>query len=114
MTTPSDSSTSPTDEPERQDLKTLKKRYEELNKKKIRAETERASSERRLAELQRKARARYGTDDLEALRAKLDEMRAENERRRSAYQAHLDAIEAQLDEVEAAHEAARAEGEGEA
>ena len=95
---------------EQQDIRTLKRRYEELNKKKIRAETEKATSERRLAELQAKARAQYGTDSLEELQARLEEMKAENERRRSAYQAHLDAIEAELEAVEQAHREAAEEG----
>lgn len=93
-------------------MRTLKRRYEELNKKKIVAETEKAASERRLSELQAKARAQYGTDSLEELQTRLEEMKAENERRRSAYQAHLDAIEARLEEVERAHREASATAEG--
>ncbi len=104
MSIPGNNSTE--DGVERQDIHTLKRRYDELNKKKIRAETEKASSERRLAELQRKARDRYGTDDLDALREKLEAMKVENERRRREYQEHLDGIEAKLQEVEAAHQEA--------
>jgi chromosome segregation ATPase len=99
MTTPGDESA--------QDMQALKRRYEELHKKKIRVETEKASSERRLRDLQRKARDLYGTDDLDELRARLDQMRAENERRRRDYQEHLDQIEARLQQVEAEHAAAR-------
>lgn len=85
-------------------METLKQRYEQLNRMKIRIEAERANSEKRLAELQDKARRLYGTDDLEALRLMLEEMRAENERRRAAYQEHLDTIERDLAEVEANHQ----------
>jgi chromosome segregation ATPase len=92
-------------------MATLKKRYEELNKKKIRVETERASSERRLRELQRKARDLYGTDDLDELRQRLAQMKEDNERRRRQYQEHLDQIEARLDQVEAEHQASLEEPE---
>ncbi len=84
-----------------QDMATLKKRYEELNKKKIRVEAEHASTERRLRELQRKARDTYDTDDLDQLRQKLADMTHENETRRAAYQTHLDDIEDKLAQVEA-------------
>ena len=91
----------------KQDIKALRKRYEDLNKKKIRAETEKSTAERRLEELQSKARERYGTDDLDALRRQLAEMQTENERRRSEYQTHLDDIETRLAEVEASHQDAQ-------
>lgn len=74
-------------------------------------ETERASSERRLRELQRKAREQYGTDDLEELRQRLAQMKEDNERRRRQYQEHLDEVEAQLAQVEAEHQASLEEGE---
>lgn len=86
-------------------METLRQRYEALNKQKIRIEAERANSEKQLTELQERARRLYGTDDLETLRRKLEEMRAENERRRSEYQAHLDDIERDLAAVEAEHQA---------
>lgn len=85
-------------------METLRQRYEALNKQKIRIEAERANSEKQLTELQERARRLYGTDDLETLRRKLEEMRAENERRRSEYQAHLDDIERDLAAVEAEHQ----------
>ncbi len=87
-------------------METLRKRFEKLNRQKIRVEAERANSERQLAELQEKARDLYGTDDLEALREKLSAMRAENERRREDYQAHLDKIEGDLAAIEASHQEA--------
>lgn len=90
-------------DPEQQDLKTLRKRYEELKNRKIRAETEKASAERRLEELQQRARKLYGTDDLSELRTKLADMKADNERRRRDYQLHLDDIETKLREVEQAY-----------
>ena len=42
----------------------------------------------------------HGTDDLDALRGKLEDMKAENERRRAAYQAELEKIEAALADAE--------------
>ncbi len=45
-------------------------------------------------------RAAWGTDDLDELQKKLQEMTAENERRRAEYQHHLEKIDADLADVE--------------
>jgi hypothetical protein len=92
--------------PERQDIEQLKRRYDELNTKKIQAKTKRDESERRLAELKRQAREQFGTDDITDLKKKLEDLTADNERRRAEYQQHLDGIEGELDRVVAAHKAA--------
>jgi len=81
----------------------LGRRYQALRERRIKAEAERESSERRLADLKREAREKYGTDDVAKLQAMLEEMQAENERKRAEYQRHLDGIEERLAAVEAAH-----------
>jgi hypothetical protein len=50
--------------------------------------------------LKKEAREKYGTDDLNTLREKLDAMKAENEEKRMNYQAELDRIETELKSVE--------------
>jgi hypothetical protein len=87
-----------TDEP--QDIETLKKRHRELDRKKTTAEANQRSAEDQLAKLKDEAKEKYGTDDLEELRQKLDEMKQQNIQKRRAYQAHLDQIENKLQEIE--------------
>jgi hypothetical protein len=83
-----------------QSIEELKKRYDQLNKRKIQAETNLGHANRQLDELKRDARDNYGTDDLGELQSKLAEMKAENERKRAAYQTSLEQIETRLAEVE--------------
>lgn len=78
----------------------LQERFQELKDKKTRAEADRDHAEQRLAELKEQARATYGTDDVDELKEKLAQMKAENERKRREYQQHLDRIEAELSAVE--------------
>lgn len=84
----------------RQTIERLTQRYNQLNTKKIEAETNLKSARKQLEELQKEARETYGTDDLDALKQKLAEMEAENEKKRADYQATLDRIETDLDAVE--------------
>lgn len=79
----------------------LQARWERLNRKKIEYERDLENSQKSLDDLRRQARENYGTDDLAALREKLDEMRRENERKLTEYHDHLASIEARLEEVEA-------------
>ena len=95
------------------DIEALRKQYENLNKKKITAEANLTTSTQTLENLKKQAQEKYGTDDLDQLRAKLEEMRMENERKRAEYQEHLSAIETQLAEVEA-NQAKIAHGESQA
>jgi chromosome segregation ATPase len=85
-----------------QTIEQLQKRYEGLNNRRIRAESDLANAKRQLDALQQEAREKYGTDDVAQLRQKLAEMKAENETKRSTYQADLDRIEAELQQVEQA------------
>src|SRR4030095_10500343 len=86
-----------------QDIGALGQRYDELRTKKIAAHTNLETSTQNLEGLKRLAREKYGTDDLEALRAKLEEMKDENNRRLADYDRHLATIEQQLSQVEAEH-----------
>jgi DNA repair exonuclease SbcCD ATPase subunit len=92
-------------------LEELRKRYDELQQRKIRAEADREGAQKRLDELKEEARATYGTDDIEELKKKLSEMKAENERKRAEYQAHLEKIERDLAEVESRFDSDDLEGE---
>ena len=81
-------------------IEQLRKRFEDLKEEKITAGANYENARKQLDEHKATARTEYGTDDLEALRAKLKEIEAENERKRSDYQAHLDKIDADLKEVD--------------
>lgn len=94
----------------KQSIDELQKRYQNLNNQKVVAETQLKSAQERLDELKKEARERYGTDDLDQLRAKLKEMQEDNERKRAQYQVDLDKIEADLAEVEQNYETADAKG----
>ena len=85
----------------KQTIDQLKQRYEKLNADKIRAGAQLESAEKHLAQLQQQAREEFGTDDLDELRTKLQQMQDENERRRAAYQASLDQIDVELEAVAA-------------
>lgn len=86
--------------PTAQTIEDLRKRHEKLNEDKITARTNYDNARKQLEDEKAKARTEYGTDDLDALRAELKKMEAENERKRSEYQAHLDKIDADLKEVD--------------
>jgi len=83
-----------------QDIDTLKGRYDELREAQITAAANLKTAESQLAKLRAQAKATYGTDDLAALKAKLEEMTADNERKRNEYQSALDKIEADLGTIE--------------
>lgn len=83
-----------------QTIEQLQQRYQELNRKKIQAETQRDNAKARLDELKTKAKRDYGTDDVAELQKKLNEMIADNARKRAKYQEDLDKIETELAEVE--------------
>jgi uncharacterized coiled-coil DUF342 family protein len=95
-----------------QTIEQLNKRYKELNDKKVEADTKLRMTRDQLDDLKRKAREIYGTDDLAALRAKLEEMKTQNEEKRAAYQTELDRIEADLAQVEEKFAAAEAGTKG--
>lgn len=81
-------------------IEALRERYDKLNTQKIQTEANLKTSEDALALLRKEAREAWGTDDLDELQKKLEEMTQENERRRVEYQQHLEKIAADLVEVE--------------
>lgn len=83
-----------------QSIDELKQRYTVLHERKIKAGATLEHAKEQLEKLQKQARELYGTDDVEALRAKLAAMETENERRRAEYQAELERIETELTAVE--------------
>ena len=83
-------------------IEELKQRYDTLRTEKIKAETQRESTQKQLNILKAEAKDQFGTDDIGALKIKLAEMVAQNESKRAAYQEDLEKIEQRLDEVEAA------------
>jgi uncharacterized protein (DUF342 family) len=83
-----------------QSIEELQKRYQKLHERKIKAETNLDHSQRELARLQQEAREKYGTDDVDQLRQKLNSMKNDNDEKRRKYQADLDGIESELEAVE--------------
>jgi predicted nucleic acid-binding Zn-ribbon protein len=81
-------------------IEQLQSKYEDLNRKKIEAETRHKVSQTELEKLRVQARSLWGTDDIEALKLKLVQMQRENEERRAKYQADLEAIEVKLEDIE--------------
>ncbi len=94
----SEKATTETAEP--QSIEDLQSRYQKLNTRKIQAETNLGNAKKQLEQLQQEARDKYETDDLAALRNKLDAMKAANEKKRRDYQQQLDRIESELHTVE--------------
>jgi hypothetical protein len=84
-----------------QSIEQLQERYRDLHTKKIQADTNLENAAKQLKTLKDEAREKFGTDDVEQLREKLDAMKAENEEKRQRYQADLDRIEDELTQVEA-------------
>ena len=82
------------------DIDALKKRHRELENQKIAAETNLARANEELDRLKNEAREQYGTDDLNQLRQKLDEMKVDNDRKRADYDRHLAQIEKELNQIE--------------
>jgi chromosome segregation ATPase len=85
---------------EPQSIEDLQERYQLLNTRKIQAETNLANAKKQLEQLQQEAREKYQTDDLAALREKLDTTKAENEEKRRDYQQQLDRIDREIVAVE--------------
>ncbi|MGE3637372.1 MAG: hypothetical protein AB7G28_02355 [Pirellulales bacterium] len=85
---------------EPQCIEDLQERYQQLNTRKIQAETNLANAKKQLEQLQQEARDKYETDDLSILRKKLDTIKAENEHKRRDYQQQLDRIDRELVAVE--------------
>ena len=95
----------------RQPIEVLQQRFQSLNTRKIQSETNLENAKKELERLQREAREKYGTDDVDELRKKLEQMKSDNEEKRRNYQADLDRIESELSEIETRYERAGTPGE---
>jgi chromosome segregation ATPase len=84
-----------------QTIEQLQQRYQDLNRKKIQAETQRDTATNRLNELKAQALAKYGTDDVAKLQEQLAGIITENAQKKAKYQTDLDNIEKGLAAVEA-------------
>lgn len=92
------------------EIETLRLKYNDLNTKKTRAETNLENARNQLEKLKKEAREAYGTDDLDALRSKLAEIKADNEAKTAKYRTDLEKIEADLQGVEEKYKATSEEG----
>ena len=81
-------------------IEQLQERHATFNKQQIRVQAQLEEAQKRLAELNQRAKAEFGPDDVEQLREKLETMKRENEQKRAEYQSSLDQIDAKLKEVE--------------
>lgn len=89
-----------------QTIEQLTQRYTKLNEKRIRTESDLRHAEQQLSKLQEEARTNWGTDDIQALDEKLQEMRKSNQKKLTDYQQHLDEIETQLKSIEESEKSA--------
>jgi chromosome segregation ATPase len=110
MTKPTESGTGST----KQTIEQLQARYQDLNKKKIQAETNLANALKQLEELKKEALEKYGTADVDELRKKLEMLTRENEEKRSKYQSDLDGIETEVAAVEKKFAASETPANGDA
>lgn len=79
-----------------QTIEQLTVRYTQLNEKRIRAESDLKHAENELSKRKEEARGMWGTDDINELDEKLQEMRKSNEKKLTDYQKHLNEIETKL------------------
>jgi phage shock protein A len=87
-------------DPAKLTIEQLQTKYRELDRQKTASEANLKTAEDALAELRAKAKAEWGTDDLEELEQKLEKLKADNEAKRAEYQKHLSDIETELRRIE--------------
>ncbi len=88
-------------------IEQLQTKFDELNRRKIEAETRHRDAADQLKKLKAQSLATWGTDDLDELKLKLVKLQEENETRRAKYQSDLQAIEAKLQEVDEKYQSLR-------
>lgn len=91
-------------------IEQLQTKYDELNRRKIQAETRHRDASDQLQKLRSQALATWGTDDLDELKLKLVKMQEENESRRAKYQFDLQTIESKLKEIDEKYQTLRGAG----
>jgi len=93
--------------PRQLSIEQLQTKYDELNRRKIEAETRHRDASDQLQKLRSQALAAWGTDNLDELKLKLVKLQEENEARRAKYQSDLQGIEAKLHEVDEKYQSLR-------
>ncbi len=99
--------TAPSLPPGQLSIEQLQTKYDELNRRKIEAETRHRDASDQLQKLKSQSLATWGTDNLDELKLKLVKLQEENEARRAKYQADLQRIEAKLQEVDEKYQSLR-------
>ena len=89
-----------TDSQLEQELKALRRQYEQLRDQKVRTEQDMTNLTGQLEALKSQAKAEYGTDDPKELQALLEKKREENEKVVAEYREHVQRIQADLADVE--------------
>ncbi|QDT97085.1 hypothetical protein [Gimesia aquarii] len=87
------------------DIETLTAQFQKLNKRKIESERDLVNAEKHLNDLKQQAQDEYGTDHLDELKEKLEQIKTENERKRAEYHQTLEQIETELTKIETEHQA---------
>ncbi len=103
-------STAPSLPPGQLSIEQLQIKYDELNRRKIEAETRHRDASDQLQKLKSQAMATWETDNLDELKMKLVKLQEENEARRAKYQSDLQSIEAKLQEVDEKYQSLRETG----
>jgi hypothetical protein len=83
-----------------QTIDELQVRYQRLAEEKIKVETQRDSAQQQLQEIKADALEQFGSDDLNTLKARLADMKTNNDQKRIDYQKQLDQIEQKLVEID--------------
>jgi chromosome segregation ATPase len=82
------------------EIDALRAKFDELNTRKTKAETNLENARKQLEKIKAEAREHFGTDDLEALKKKLAEIAEDNKRKTEEYRKSLQKIETDLRAVE--------------
>lgn len=80
-------------------IEALRRRWESLNEARIRNESSLAQLEAEMAEAMEQARSRFGTDDLDALRAKIRENYAANTKAIAEFEAAIEKVESAIEAI---------------
>ncbi len=83
-----------------QELKDLRRQYEQLRDQKVRTEQDMANLTDQIEALKAQAKAEYGTDEPKELQALLEKKREENEKVVAEYREHIQQVQANLTAVE--------------
>ncbi|WP_299468902.1 hypothetical protein [uncultured Gimesia sp.] len=87
------------------DIEALTERFQKLRDRKIESASNLKNAQQSLDKLKQQALEEYGINQLDELKAKLQQIKDENARKRAEYHQSLDEIEAELSKIEAAHNA---------